>query len=196
MATATKAETALRGCNEQSSYLFSNVSFPFSLLVMGLLSCLESSMTRKMTKRKKWNLVDPCTHAIVGASITPRHLLDKLRLTELAALESMTKGQGTVQDWRTLVDLLNLSEMMGRNGVGAEVLPVCEKAQEGLHKAAIRYQETLTMGLDGVTIKALRDLIEYADLQQGSIHRSVFEKFVEKTRNYIKSNGNRVVEIA
>jgi hypothetical protein len=85
--------------------------------------------------------------------------------------------------------------MMGRNGVGAEVLPVCEKAQEGLHKAAIRYQETLTMGLDGVTIKALRDLIEYADLQQGSIHRSVFEKFVEKTRNYIKGNGDRVVEI-
>jgi hypothetical protein len=196
MVIATKAETALRGCNEQSSCLFSNVSFPFGLLVMGLLSCLESRMTRKMTKRKKWNLVDPIGHAMVGAAITPRHLLDKLRLTELAALESMTKGQGTVQDWRTLVDLLNLSEMMGRNGVGAEVLPVCEKAQEGLHKAAIRYQETLTMGLDGVTIKALRDLIEYADLQQGSIHRSVFEQFVEKTRNYIKGNGNRVVEIA
>ena len=152
-------------------------------------------MTRKMTKRKRWALLNCVSHAMVGASITPRHLLDKLRLTELAALESMTKGQGTVQDWRTLVDLLNLSEIMGRNGVGAEVLPVCEKAQEGLHKAAIRYQETLTMGLDGVTIKALRDLIEYADLQQGSIHRSEFEKFVEKTRNYIKGNGDRVVEI-
>jgi len=116
-------------------------------------------------------------------------------MTELAALESMTKGQGTVQDWRTLVDLLNLSQMMGWSGVGAEVLPVCEKAQEGLHKAAMRYQETLIMGLDGVTIQAIRDLIEYADLQQASIHRSEFEKFVEKTRNYIKGNGNRVVEI-
>jgi len=156
---------------------------------------LEKIM-RKKTKRKViWNLVNPIGYAIVGASITPRHLLDKLRLTELAALESMTKGQGTVQDWSTLTDLLNLSEMMGRSGVGAEVLPVCEKAQEGLHKAAMRYQETLTMGLDGVTIQAIRDLIEYADLQQASIHRSEFEKFVEKTRNYIKGNGNRVVEI-
>jgi len=156
---------------------------------------LEKIM-RKRTKRKViWNLVNPIGHALVGASITPRHILDKLRMTELAALESMTKGQGTVQDWRILTDLLNLSEMMGRSGVGAEVLPVCEKAQEGLYKAAIRYQETLTMGLDGVTIQAIRDLIEYADLQQGSIHRSEFEKFVAKTRNYIKGNGHRVVEI-
>jgi hypothetical protein len=181
--------------NEQQGCLVSIVFVAYSFLVMGFATCLEFCVTRKATKRKRWSLVNPIGHAMVGASITPRHLLDKLRMTELAALESMTKGQGTVQDWRTLVDLLNLSQMMGWSGVGAEVLPVCEKAQEGLHKAAMRYQETLTMGLDGVTIQAIRDLIEYADLQQGSIHRSEFEKFVEKTRNYIKGNGNRVVEI-
>lgn len=151
---------------------------------------------RKQTKRKtRWGLVNPIGHAMVGAAITPRHLLDKLRLTEWSALEAMTKGRGTVQDWRTLVDVLNLAEMFGRQGIGAEVLPVCEKAQEGLHKAAMRYQETLQMGLDGPTIEALRHLIEYADLQQGSVPRSTFERLVEKTRNYIKGNGNRVVEI-
>jgi len=68
-------------------------------------------------------------------------------------------------------------------------------AQDGLHKAALRYQETSRMGLDGLTISALRHLIEYADLQQGSVPRSEFEKMVEKTRNYIKGNGDRVVEI-
>lgn len=151
---------------------------------------------RKQTRRKIWNLVNPITHSMVGAAITPRHLLDKLRLTEWSALESMTKGKGTVQDWRTLVDVLNLAEMFGRQGIGAEVLPVCEKAQEGLHKAAMRYQDTLQMGLDGPTIEALRHLIEYADLQQASVPRSEFERLVEKTRNYIKGNGNKVVEIA
>jgi hypothetical protein len=156
---------------------------------------LEKIM-RKRTKRKViWNLVNPIGYAIVGASITPRHLLDKLRLTELAALESMTKGQGTVQDWRTLVDVLNLSETMGRAGVGAEVLPVCKKAQDSLHKAAMRYQETMRMGLDGEGIKAIRDLIEYADLQQSSIPRSEFEKYIQKTKDYIKSHGDKVVEI-
>ena len=150
---------------------------------------------RKKTKRKIWSLIDPLTHAIVGASITQRDKLDKLRLLEYSALDAMTKGMGTVTDWRTLVDVLNLSEMMGKNGIGPEVLPICEKAQEGLHKAAMRYQETMKMGLDGQSIKAIRELIQYADLQQSSISRAEFEKYIQKTRNYIKSNGDLVVEI-
>jgi len=132
---------------------------------------------------------------VVGAAITPRQTLDKLRFLEYSALDAITKGMGTVQDWRSLVDVLNLSEIMGKSGVGPEVLPICAKAQEGLHKAAMRFQETGKMGLDGPSISAIRDLIEYADLQQGSISRSEFEKYVLKTKNYIKSNGNLVVEI-
>jgi hypothetical protein len=152
-------------------------------------------MTRKKTKRKHWNLIDPLTHAIVGAAITQRDKLDKLRMLEYSALEAITKGQGTVGDWRTLVDVLNLSEMMGKHGVGPEVLPICEKAQASLHKAAMRYQETMRMGLDGEGIKAIRDLIEYADLQQGSISRSEFERYIQKTKDHIRSNSNLVVEI-
>ena len=150
---------------------------------------------RKTTKRKKWNLINPLTHAIVGAAITQRDKLDQLRLLEYSALDAITKGQGTVQDWRTLVDVLNLSETMAKNGVGPEVLPICQKAQDSLHKAALRYQETMRMGLDGEGIKACRDLIEYADLQQSSISRSEFERWIQKTKNYIKSNNKQVVEI-
>ena len=154
-----------------------------------------AEIMRKRTKRKVWNLIDPITHGIVGAAITQRDKLDKLRMLEYSALEAITKGKGTIHDWRTLVDVLNLSEMMGKNGVGPEVLPICQKAQESLHKAAMRYQETLSMGLDGEGIKACRDLIEYADLQQGSISRSEFERYIQKTKDYIRSHGDKVVEI-
>ena len=151
---------------------------------------------RKRTKRKIWALLDPIAHSIVGASFTPRQTLDKLRFTEYAALDAITKGLGTIHDWRTLVDVLNLSEQMARGGIGKdEVLPICQKAQTALHEAAIRYQETMQMGLNGVGIQAIRDLIEYADLQQGSITRAEFERYVKKTKDYIKSNGNFVVEI-
>lgn len=151
---------------------------------------------RKKTKRKVWALLDPIQHAVIGAAITPRPTLDKLRFLEYTALDAITKGMGTIQDWRTLVDVLNLSEVMAKNGIGPEVLPVCAKAQEALHKAALRYEETKKMGLDGPGIQAIRELIEYADLQQGSISRSEFERYVKKTRDYIKSNSDRVVEIA
>jgi hypothetical protein len=154
-----------------------------------------AEIMRKRTKRKIWNLIDPIQHAVIGAAITPRQTLDKLRVLEYAALDAITRGKGTVQDWRTLVDVLNLSEVMAKNGIGPEVLPVCAKAQESLHKAAMRYQDTMRMGLDGVGIQAIRELIEYADLQQGCISRSEFERYVMKTKNYIKSNGDRVVEI-
>jgi hypothetical protein len=150
---------------------------------------------RKRTKRKFWALIDPIQHGIIGASITQRDKLDKLRFLEYSALDAITKGMGTIQDWRTLVDVLNLAETMGRAGIGPEVLPICEKAQESLHKAAVRYQETMRLGLDGVGIQAIRDLIEYADLQQASIPRSEFERYIQKTRNYIKSHGDKVVEI-
>jgi hypothetical protein len=151
---------------------------------------------RKRTKRKIWALIDPITHAIVGASITHRERLDKLRMMEYSALESITKGNGTIHDWRTLVDVLNLSETMARNNIGKdEVLPVCQKAQDALHQAAERYQRTMSIGLTGEGIQAVRDLLEYADLQQSSISRADFEKYIQKTRDYIKSNGNLVVEI-
>lgn len=150
---------------------------------------------RKRTKRKMWNLLDPIQHAVVGAAITPRPTLDKLRFMEYSALEAITKGNGTIHDWRTLVDVMNLSEVMGKAGIGPEVLPICEKAQEALHKAAMHYQKTMRLVLDSQGIQALRDLIEYADLQQGSISRSEFEKYVKKTRDYIKSNSDKVVEI-
>lgn len=143
-----------------------------------------------------WALLDPIAHSIVGASITPRQTLDKLRVTEYAALDAITKGLGTIQDWRTLVDVLNLAEQMARGGIGKdEVLPICEKAQTALHEAAMRYQKTMRLGLDGVGIQAIRDLLEYADLQQGSVTRAEFERYVQKTRDYIRSNGNLVVEI-
>ena len=150
---------------------------------------------RKRTKRKIWSLIDPIQHGIIGASITPRHILDKLRFTEYAALDAITKGMGTIHDWRTLVDVLNLAEMMAKNGIGPEVLPICQKAQESLHKAALRFQELGRLGLDGVGIQAIRDLLEYADLQQASVSRAEFERYVKKTKDYIKSNGNLVVEI-
>jgi len=150
---------------------------------------------RKRTIRKQWVLLNPITYALEGASITQRDKLDKLRVMEYSALDAITKGKGTVTDWHTLTEVLNLSETMARAGVGPEVLPICEKAQEALHEAALRYQKTFKMGLTGEGIKAVRELIAFADLQQSSISRSEFEKYIQKTRNYIKSNNDRVLEI-
>ena len=150
---------------------------------------------RKQVKRKVWALLDPIKHSIEGACITDRDKLDKLRVMEYSALEAITKGRGTIHDWNTLTEVLNLSETMARAGVGPEVLPVCEKAQKALYDSALRFKKTGKFGLTGEGIQSVRELIQYADLQQSSISRSEFERYIQKTRDYIKSNNNNVVEI-
>lgn len=150
---------------------------------------------RKQTKRKHWKLIDPVRHAILGAGITQEHLLNKLRLTELAALDAMTKGLGTVQDWQELTDMMNISEVMARDGVGPEALPFCERAQNALEQAALRFQSTRRMGLSGEGINALREVFEYHDLQRRSVARSEYEKYIIKTRKRIMSKAKEVVEL-
>jgi hypothetical protein len=153
-------------------------------------------MTRKRCKRKVWSTsINPVAHAIAGAAVSDNAALDKLRLCELSAIDAMTRGMGTTEDWRWLADVLNIAETMGKAGIGPEVLPYCQDAQTALLEAAERYQKTGKMGLSGQGIRAIKDVWEFHDIQRTSIARSEYEKMIRKTANYIKSNGKDVVEI-
>ena len=151
---------------------------------------------RKRCKRKVWPTnINPIAHAIAGAAVSDEKSLDKLRLCELSAIDAMTKGMGTTEDWRWLADVVNISETMGKAGIGPEVLPYCQEVQNALLEAAERYQKTGKMGLSGVGITKMKELWEYHDLQRTSIARSEYEKMIKKTANYIKAKGKDVVEI-
>lgn len=151
---------------------------------------------RKKCNRKVWSTqINPIAHAMAGAAITDESSLNKLRLGELSALEAMRMGKGTLEDWRLLVDLLNITQTFIRYGIGPEAREDCQKAQESLYNAAKRYEKTKRMGLDGQGIKALQEVHAWHDIQRTSVSRSVYENMIEKTRNYIRSKGSEVVEI-
>lgn len=150
---------------------------------------------RKQCRRKVWNKVNPIEYAITGAAITSEDKLDKLRLSELSAIESMVKGNATTGDWRVLVDMLNIAETMGNSGLGIEVLPVCEIVQKEMEAAAHRYEKTRKMGLTGTGIRFIKELYALHDLQRTSVSRSEYERMIEKTMNYLRSNNHRVVHI-
>jgi hypothetical protein len=142
---------------------------------------------KKQTKRQHWKLI--------GAAITESKVLDKLRIKELAAIEAMSKGNGTTVEWQELADMMNICEVMGSSGIGAEALPHCQQAQEALTEAARRFEKTGRMGLSGVGLQALREVYEYHDLQRSSVSRSVYEQMIVKTRNRVRSKSKEVVEI-
>jgi hypothetical protein len=152
-------------------------------------------MSRKRCKRKIWGKVNVIEYAITGAAITSEDKLDELRMSELIAIESMVKGNGTTNDWKVIVDMMNIAETMSSSGIGIEVLKVCRVVQKEMEDAAKRYESTRKMGLTGTGIRYVKDLYALHDLQRTSISRSEYERMIDKTINYIKSNNHRVVHI-
>ena len=152
-------------------------------------------MSRKRCKRKIWGKVNTIAYAIEGAAITAEDKLDKLRMSELSAIESMVKGHGTVGDWRVLVDMMNIAETMASNGIGVEVLEICEIVQKEMEAAAHRYEKTRKMGLTGTGIRYVKELYQLHDLQRTSISRSEYERMLQKTCDYLRSNNHRVVHL-
>ena len=151
---------------------------------------------RKKCKRKIWQKVNPIEYAITGATITSEEKLDELRMSELSAIESMIKGNGTTADWRVLVDMMNIAETMSNYGIGIEVLPITEIVQTEMEAAARRYEKTRKMGLSGTGIRFVKELYALHDLQRQSVSRAEYERMINKTADYLRSNNHRVVHIA
>ena len=149
---------------------------------------------RKRTKRKHWALVNCITHAITGAAVTTRQELDVLLARELASLDIFTRGKATMSEWSDMVNVNNLTMTLAGMGVGREAMPDAHAAEEGLIDAARRFQETGRMGLTGPAIQALRDVIEWHDLQRSSIPRSQYEEAIRLTGARIKS-GHATIDL-
>lgn len=155
-------------------------------------------MSRKKCIRKHWNVApgfNPVLHAIAGACVTNKKTLDALTMRILSALEAMTHGNGTLADFRELVDLVNVCETAGLSGLGPEVLPWCAQADDALKEAASRYETTRVFGLSGSGIQAIRELVEYHRLQILSVARSEYEALVKKTADRLRTGNHETMVV-
>jgi hypothetical protein len=151
-------------------------------------------MSRKRCKRKVWALLNPISHAISGAGITSRKDLDTLLVRELASLDAFTHGRARLAEWSDMANVNNLAQTLAGMGIGTEAMPDCHIAEAALIEAAGRYQETKRMGLSGPGITALRNVIEWHDLQRSSIPRSQYEEAIRLTSARIKS-GHATIDL-
>jgi hypothetical protein len=152
-------------------------------------------MSRKRCVRKVWALINPVEHAISGACITKRGDLNTLLSRELSSLDALATGRARMGEWSDMVNVNNLTQTLGGMGVGREAMPDAHKAEAGLIEAAERYQRTGRMGLSGPTLQALRDVIEWHDLQRSSIPRNQYEAAIKLTAARIKS-GHATIDLA
>ena len=153
-------------------------------------------MTKKRCKRKIYPLVSPLQLAMDGIIITPEERLDRLRIRELSSIDAMSKGKGTLQEWRELAELMNIAETLARNGVGIEALEVCAQVQAELIAVGKRFERTGSMTLTAQGLAAIRNLYELHDLQRTSITRADYERAIGDTMNRVKSRAGEVVDMA
>jgi len=153
-------------------------------------------MSRKKCRRKVWNTtINPVTHALMGAAITPAAELNKLRVKELNAVDAFAEGRATLADFDTACALLNLCEYMASNKVGPEALEACGRAEDALRQAAANMEATGRMELDADGVLALRDVYLFHDLQRQSVSRSEYERAIFKTFERVKNKAPGVVEL-
>ena len=149
---------------------------------------------RKKCKRKYYALINPITHAMEGAAISSRDLLDQLLRREWMAVDNFATGAATLDDWNTLCSMNNIAETLAASGVGPEAMETCRAVESALIEAAERFQRIGRMGLTGPGLQAMRDCVEYHDLQRASIPRSQYEKAIALTSARVKS-GHVTVDL-
>lgn len=142
---------------------------------------------RKRTRRRHYSLVNPIAMAVLGASYTSQDVLNEVRIRNLSAIEAFATGKATVHDWRTVADMLNVSETMAKGGIGPEVLEACAAVDAALSDCYHRHERTGKLGMTGPQLVAMRELHEFHDLQIQSITRAEFEGWIKKTADRIRS---------
>ena len=151
---------------------------------------------KKQCKRKVRPLIyNPMEYVMDGVKPTSDRVLNKIRMLELASMESMSKGMGTVVDWSQLIDMVNLAEQFAKIGVGIEVMEYCQIAQAAMIETAEYYEQTRTMKLSDAGLQALREVYAYHDLQRQPVTRAEYEQVIMTMANYIRSKGRDVVEV-
>lgn len=157
-----------------------------------LLWCTLLGM-RKKKYRKVYRLINPLAFALEGAAVTDQVTLDLLRQGELTAIEAFRMGQASVEDWKRMSEVCNLTESMAKAGIGPEALDAVDRTQAALIEAADRHKRTGKMGTTAQGLTAFRDVYEYHDLQRQSVARSVYERHIERVKNKIISKSPDVL---
>ena len=135
----------------------------------GIKSC------RRRSKRYV-EFITPLETAIRNAATAPKQSRDKLALADLSTLDTITRGKGRLSDFRYLVDICNLCEVLAKDYKigGEEVLDAVKVAEAAFLSCARRIEATGKIGFSGPELQAVREMLEWAQAQREAASRGVY----------------------
>ena len=135
----------------------------------------------------------------------PKHKVDRVLSMFMLALDSMVRGSNpSVDDWRTISDVINSIETMALGQgklVPSEVMPTINASIAAMVRAKDRFQAGQGMRLDGAGAEAIRSVIDfYAQCLEGFTEYEIAQAQAETQRRVNAllrrpKAGHQVVEL-
>ena len=138
--------------------------------------CWTGIKSRQRRSKRYVLHITPLETAIRNAATAPKQSRDLLATADLSTLETITRGKGRLSDFRYLVDISNLVEVLARDFRigGEEVLAAVKAAEEAFLSCARRIEERGKMGFSGPELQAVREMLEWHQAQREAASRGVY----------------------
>ena len=132
--------------------------------------------SRQRRSRRYIYKMTPLETAIRNAATAPKQSRDLLATADLSTLETITRGKGRLSDFRYLVDISNLVEVLARDFRigGEEVLQAVKAAEAAFLSSAQRLETTGKLGFSGPELAAVREMLEWAQAQREAASRGTY----------------------
>lgn len=140
--------------------------------------------------------ITPLETAIRNAATAPKQSRDLLATADLSTLDTITRGKGRLSDFRYLVDVSNLCEVLARDYRigGDEVLEAVKSAESAFLSCAARIEKTGKIGFSGPELQAVREMLQWAAAQREAASRGVYLAAIKLLSARIKG-GSVTVEM-
>lgn len=140
--------------------------------------------------------ITPLDLAIRNAATAPKQSRDTLALADLSTLDAITRGKGRLSDFRYLVDICNLCEVLAKDYRigGEEVLAAVKAAEAAFLSCARRIETTGKIGFSGPELQAVREMLEWAAAQREAASRGVYLAAIKLLGARVKG-GSVTVEL-
>lgn len=135
--------------------------------------------------------ITPLETAIRNAAIAPKQAQNTLTLADLSTLDAITRGKGRLSDFRYLVDVCNLCEVLARDYRigGDEVLEAVKSAESAFLSCAARIEKTGKIGFSGPELQAVRLMLAYAQDQREAASMGVYLAAIKLLSARVKGGG-------
>lgn len=140
--------------------------------------------------------ITPLEMAIRNAATAPKQSRDLLATADLSTLNTITRGKGRLSDFRYLVDVSNLCEVLAKDYRigGDEVLEAVKSAESAFLSCAARIEKTGKIGFSGPELQAVREMLQWAAAQREAASRGVYLSAIKLLSARVKG-GSVTVEM-